>query len=318
MSKNSLRCANTHTFHYSWCARNSHSWKGTAVSHGKWTLLAATYPRSLPGVIFVQLVLTVLLRSRKKKWKIYKLVNVPMSKILKKYEGKNQWVFVVLAEANSFLTWFEGKVNGIHGIHKEWSKESERTNRRGLLRGKKLRNVKRRIHRVFGGLQQRKITVSFLLLFLSFSPFFLVFSWLTMALRSAVHKMPVLLLLLLFTSLLIHITRHLQWSVWKARTWRWENTEQNRMAKNDGEKGRIRKRAMITNYGVFLLCTCLIDWEKELVDERENKNRCNLSHHITIEDTRFVSRFIRQRMKIPLEPERAGYWDQSVYTTQYG
>jgi hypothetical protein len=69
MSKNSLRCANTHTFHYSWCARNSHSWKGTAVSHRKWTLLAATYPRFLPGVIFVQF-LTVLLRSRKK-WKIY-------------------------------------------------------------------------------------------------------------------------------------------------------------------------------------------------------------------------------------------------------
>lgn len=122
-----------------------------------------------------------------------------------------------------------------------------------------------------------------------------------MALRSAVHKMPVLLLLLLFTSLLIHITRHLQWYVWKARTWRWENTEQNRMAKNDGEKGRIRKRAMITNYGVFLLCTCLIDWEKELVDERENKNRCNLSHHITIEGHAFC-----QQIYSPTDENQVG------------
>ena len=134
---------------------------------------------------------------------------------------------LVRAEANSFLTWFEGKVNG---QDKEWSKREWENQRRGLSLvwgeggGKKPRNVKRRIHRRSGvQWKPRKITVSFLLFISFLSHLFLVFSWLTMA----VHKMPILGPSLYFSPL-IHITRHLQWYVWKARTWRSENTEQKR------------------------------------------------------------------------------------------
>jgi hypothetical protein len=144
-----------------------------------------------------------------------------------------------------------------------------------------------------------------------------------MALRSAVHKMPVLLLLLLFTSLLIHITRHLQWYVWKARTWRWENTEQNRMAKNDGEKGRIRKRAMITNYGVFSTLH-LSHWLGKRTRRWKGKKPLQSIPPYNYRGTRFLSADLFANgwksggQLLPLEPERAGYWDQSVYTTQYG
>lgn len=135
---------------------------------------------------------------------------------------------LVRAEANSFLTWFEGKVNG---QDKEWSKREWENQRRGLSlvwggreeeRSPGMSNDEFIVVR--GSSEKpRKITVSFLLFISFLSHLFLVFSWLTMA----VHKMPILGPSLYFSPL-IHITRHLQWYVWKARTWRSENTEQKR------------------------------------------------------------------------------------------